>query len=178
MKNKLILTTVVSIFALSGFANAQAVVGSGTMGVTADVVGTIALQFITDGSGLPVTGTTTPSASLAFGTVQMFGATAVTNLTQTVNGITSFKISTPFDIRADLANSSSHNFTLAATLATADAIDTWTVGTADISSGAVTTIAAAAAYATNTSYTLALVIPASQAAGTITNSISFTATAN
>src|ERR1700677_3986349 len=135
MKNKLILTTVVSIFALSGFANAQAVVGSGTMGVTADVVGTIALQFITDGSGLPVTGTTTPSASLAFGTVQMYGATAVTHLTQTVTAITSFKIPPPSDFRADPPNSSSHTFPLAATPATADAIHPWTVGTADISSG-------------------------------------------
>ena len=177
MKNKLILTTVLSIFALSGVANAQ-IVGSGTMGVTAQVVGTINLTFITDAAGMPVTGTGTATASMPFGNVQMFGGAAVTGLTQTPHGVTSFTISTPIDIRADLSNSTSPNFILAAALATPDAVNVWTVGAVDISSGAVTTIAAAADYATNTPYVLALTIPATEAAGLITNSISFTATAN
>ncbi len=84
MKNKLILTTVLSIFALSGVAYGQAgTVGSGSMGVTATVVGTLNLTFITDAAGMAVTGTGTATASLAFGNVQMFGAAAVTGLTQT-----------------------------------------------------------------------------------------------
>lgn len=177
MKNKLILTTVLSIFALAGVANAQ-IVGSGTMGVTATVVGTINLTFITDAAGMPVTGTGTAAASMPFGNVQMFGGATVAGLTQTVNGVASFTIATPIDIRADLSNSASPNFTLAATLLTPDAVNVWTLGAVNISSGAVTTIAAAAAYATNTPYVLALTIPATETAGLITNTIDFTATAN
>jgi hypothetical protein len=171
MKNRLILTTVLSIFALSGVANAQ-VVGSGTMTVTATVVGTLSLTFITDPAGLTIGGTGTAAGTLAF------GATPVTNLTQTVNGTTSFTISTPVDIRADLSNTTSPNFTLAATLNTADAINHWTVGGVDISSGAITTIAAAAGYGANTPYVFAITIPATEAAGLITNIINFTATSN
>lgn len=176
MKNKLILTTVLSVFALSGVANAQ--VGSGTMGVTATVVGTLNLTFITDAAGMPVVGTGTAVASMAFGNVQMFGGAAVAGLTQTVNGVASFTIATPIDIRADLSNSPSVNYTLAATLNAADAVNVWTVGGVNISTGAITTIAATAAYATNTPYVFAITIPATETAGLITNTINFTATAN
>jgi hypothetical protein len=179
MKNKLILTTVVSIFALSGLANAAGgPVGSGSMGVTAEVVGTLNLQFIKDGSGMTVGGTTTNAGSLDFGSVQMFGASTVSNLTQTANGVQSFTISTPIDIRADVSNSASTTYLLAATLATADAINAWKVGGVDISSGAITTIAATAAYAVATPYAFALTIDRTTLAGTLSNTINFTATAN
>jgi hypothetical protein len=177
MKNKLILTTVVSIFALSGVANAQ-VSGSGTMGVTATVQGSINLTFVTDASGLAVTGTTTSVASLPFGTVQMYGGTVPTNVAKTLNGVASFLLSTPFDVRVDLANSPSTTYTLAATLSTADAINTWLIGATNISTGAPTSITATGAYATAVPYTLNLTIPASASAGLITNSMNFAATAN
>ncbi len=148
------------------------------MGVTAQVVGTINLTFITDAAGMPVTGTGTATASMPFGNVQMFGGAPVAGLTHTANGVTSFTISTPIDIRADLSNSASANFLLAATLTTVDAVNAWTVGGVDISSGAATTIAAAAAYGANTPYVFALTIPATEAAATISNIINFTATAN
>ena len=177
MTNKIILTTALSLIALSGMANAQ-VVGSGTMGVTATVVGTLNLTFITDEAGMAVTGTGTATASMPFGNVQMFGAATVAGLTQTLNGVASFTISTPIDIRADLSNSASANFLLSATLTAPDAVNAWTVGGVNISTGALTTIAAAAAYATNTPYVFAITIPANEAAGLITNTINFTATAN
>jgi hypothetical protein len=176
MKNKLILTTVLSVFALSGVANAQ--VGSGTMGVTATVQGSINLTFVTDASGLAVTGTTTSTASLPFGTVQMYGGTLPANVTKTANGVASFALSTPFDVRVDLANSPSTTYTLAATLSTADAINTWLVGAINISSGTSTTLTASGAYATAVPYTLNLTVPASAAAGLITNTMNFTATGN
>ena len=177
MANKLAFMTALTALAFSGIATAQ-VVGSGTMTVSATVVGTINLTVITDAAGLPVTGTGTAAGTLAFGNVQMFGSTPPAGMTQVVNGIASFTISSPVDIRADLSNSASPNFTLAATLTTPDAVNAWTVGAVDISTGALTTIAAAAAYATNTPYVFALTIPASETAGLITNTINFTATAN
>ena len=177
MKNKLILATVLSVFTLSGVANAQ-VSGSGTMGVTATVQGSINLTFITDASGLAVTGTTTSTASLPFGTVSMYGGTVPANVTKTVNGIVSFALATPFDVRVDLANSPSTTYTLAATLSTADAINTWLIGAVNISSGTSTTITSSGAYASAVPYTLNVSVPASAAAGLITNTMNFAATAN
>src|ERR1700726_886835 len=122
MKNRFSLTTVLFAFALSGVANAQN--GSGTLGITATVQGSINLTFVTDASGLAVTGTATSTASLPFGNVSMYSGTVPANVTKTVNGVTSFDLSTPFDVRVDLANSASTTYTLTATLATADATNT------------------------------------------------------
>src|ERR1700724_2972119 len=134
MKNKIILTSVLSAFALIGVANAQT--GSGTLGVSADVAGSINLTFVTDTSGLAVTGATPSPASLPFGGVSMYGGTVPTNVTKTVSGTTSFSLATPFDVRVDLANSASTTYTLNATLATADAVNKWFIGATDISSAA------------------------------------------
>ncbi len=173
MKNRLILTAVLSAFALIGVANAQT--GSGTLGVTATVQGSISLTFVTDTSGLAVTGTGTSTASLPFGNVSMFAGSVPANVTKTVNGTTSFALATPFDVRVDLANSASTAYTLTATLAAVDATNTWLIGATDISSGAGFALTAAGVYATAVPYTLKITVPASEAAGLITNSIGFTA---
>jgi hypothetical protein len=173
MKNKYILTSVLSIFALTGVANAQT--GSGTLGVSATVQGSINLTFVTDASGLDVTGTGTSTASLPFGNVQMYGGTVPANVTKTVNGVISFSLATPFDVRVDLANSASTTYTLTATLASADATNTWKLGAIDISAAAPHALTAAGVFATAVPYTLTVTIPASEAAGLITNSIGFTA---
>lgn len=55
MKNRFLLASVLSAFALTGVANAQT--GSGNLAVSAAVVGSINLTFVTDTSGLSVTGT-------------------------------------------------------------------------------------------------------------------------
>ena len=176
MQNKCILTGVLSVFALTGIANAQT--GSGTLGVTATVQGSINLTFVTDASGLAVTGTTTSTASLPFGTVRMYGGTVPANVTKTVHA-TTFDLSTPFDVRVDLANSASAEFTLSALLATADAVNTWLIGAIDISaSGTPSVLTVTGAYATAVPYTLKITIPASEVAGLISNSISFTAVGN
>ncbi len=164
-------------FAFIGFANAQA--GSGTMGIAATVQGSILLTFVTDTSGLAVTGTTTSAASLPFGSVQMFGGTVPSNVTKTVNGLLSFDLSTPFRVRVDLANSASATYILRALLATADPVNVWTLAASNISaSGTPTDLTATGAYASPTAYTLKIQVPATAAAGLISNSIGFTATAN
>ena len=174
MTNRFILTTVLSAFALTGVANAQT--GSGTLGVTATVAGSINLTFVTDASGLAVTGTGTSTASLSFGTVSMYGGSVPANVTKTVNGTTSFSLSTPFDVRVDLANSASTAYTLNATLSTADAINTWLLGATDISSAGPFALTAAGVYGSAVPYTLKITVPASEAtAGLISNSIGFTA---
>jgi len=173
MTNRYLLGTALSAFAFIGIANAQT--GSGTLGVTADVAGSINLTFVTDASGLAVTGTGTSTASLAFGTVSMFGGSVPTNVTKTVSGTTSFSLATPFDVKVDLANSASTTYTLTATLAAADTVNTWLLGAVDMSAGAPHALTAAGVFGTAVPYTLKLTIPASEAAGAISNSIGFTA---
>jgi hypothetical protein len=177
MKNKIILTSVLSAFALIGVANAQT--GSGTLGVTETVAGSINLTFVTDGSGLAVTGTGTSTASLPFGTMKMYGGSVASGVTKTLSGTTSFSAATPFDVRVDLANSASATYVLTALLATADATNTWLIGATDISaSGTASNLTSTGAYATDVAYTLHLTVPASEASGLITNSIGFTAVGN
>jgi hypothetical protein len=176
MKNKLILTTVLSIFAFSGAANAQAV-GSGTLGVTADVEGSLLVTLSTGTAGLAMTGTGTAAGSLPLGTVSMFGGSVPTNVTKTVNGVTGFTLSTPIAIQVDLANTTSESFNMVASLTTADPLDIWSINSIAITNTPATIITAGA-YATNTSYPFSLFVPIGQATGTITNTINFTATAN
>jgi hypothetical protein len=173
MTNRYLLATALSAFAFIGIANAQT--GSGTLGVTATVAGSISLTFVTDASGLAVTGTGTSTASLPFGTVSMYSGSVPSHVTKTVNGTASFTLSTPFDVRVDLANSASTAYTLNATLASADAINAWVIGATDISTAGPFALTAAGEYGTAVPYTLHLTIPASETAGLITNSIGFSA---
>src|ERR1700730_15848941 len=172
MKNKLILTSVLSAFALAGVASAQT--GSGTLGVTATVQGSINLTFVTDASGLAVTGTGTSTASLPLGKLSMYSGTVPANVTKTI-GATSFSLSTPFDVRVDLANSASTTYTLTATLAAADSINTWWLGAIDISAAAPHALTAAGVFGTAVPYTFKLTVPASATAGLVSNTINFTA---
>src|SRR5579863_7742569 len=174
MKNRFLLASVLSAFALTGVASAQT--GSGTLGVSADVAGSINLTFVTDGSGMAVTGTGTSTASLPFGTVSMYGGSVPTNVTKTVNGTTSFSLATPFDVRVDKANTASATYVLTALLTTADSTNVWLIGATDISaSGTASNLTSTGAYATNVPYTLHLTVPATEVAGlSILNSIGFT----
>ena len=177
MKTRLIIATALSAFALTVAANAQT--SSGTLGVTATVQGSINLTFVTDASGMAVTGSTTSTASLPMGTVRMYGGTVPTNVTKTVTGTTSFALSTPFDVRVDLANSESATYILTALLATADTANVWLIGATDISaSGTASNLTSTGAYATAVPYTLKITVPATAVGGAISNSIGFTATAN
>jgi hypothetical protein len=176
MKKRIVLSTALSAFAFIGIANAQT--GSGTLGVTETVQGSILLTFVTDASGLAVTGTGTSTASLPFGNVKMFGGSVPTNVTKTVSGTTSFSVATPFDVRVDLANSASATFILTATLATPDATNVWLIGATNVSDGGAAQLTATGAYATAVPYTLHLTVPATEAAGLISNSIGFTAVGN
>jgi hypothetical protein len=171
MNNKFLLTSVLSAFA--GVANAQT--GSGTLGVTATVQGSISLTFVTDASGLAVTGTGTSAAALPLGNVSMYSGSVPAHVTKTVTGFTSFDLSTPFGVRVDLANSISTTYTLNATLSAPDGINTWSLGATDISAGGPFALTAAGVFGTAVPYTLKIRVPASSAAGLISNSINFTA---
>jgi len=55
-----------------------------------------------------------------FGAVQAYGGSVPANVTKTVNGTTSWKLATPFDIVVEVANQTSANYTLTAALNAAE----------------------------------------------------------
>ncbi len=162
---------------LAGPALAASPTASGTLTVTATVNSSIKLIFNSDPSGVPLTGSGTNTATLAFGTIQAYGGTPATGVTITPGG-SSFTASSPFQVQVNLANSSSANYTLTGQLGTADSTNTWKVGTTTVTSASAATITSSGTYGSSTSYTLGLTIPYSEAAGSISNTIDFVATAN
>jgi hypothetical protein len=164
----------ISILVLCG-ANAQS--GTGTLGVTATMQGSLNLTFETDPSGMAVTGSTTSTASPPIGTVKIYSGTAPANVNKMM-GSGYFSLSTPIDVRVDVANSASTGYTLTATLSEADVSLGWALGGNIIASGNSSVLTTTGVYATAVPYTLNLVAPASAAAGQTANSIGFTAVGN
>jgi hypothetical protein len=68
---------------------------------------------------------------------------------------------------------------LTAQLGSADTTNTWAVGGNTVTNAAATTLTASGAYGSNTAEAIAITVPFTTSSGTlITNTISFTATAN
>jgi hypothetical protein len=179
MKTLILFTTVVSALALTGVANAQTAFGS--LAINANVQGSMSLTFSTNANGLALTGNNTAAASLPFGTVSMFSNTVPANVTKTVNGTTSFDLSTPFDICVDKSNLPSTVFTLSAQLAVTDIVNIWTltgaVGPTNISSGASFDVSSTGTYGVDLPHSLKITIPANSN-GLISNTINFTVVAH
>jgi hypothetical protein len=156
---------------------ASATSASGTMAVSVTVASSVSFVINTDASGLTLTNSGTSAVTAAFGTMSAYGGTVPTGVTRTVNAPTNWKISTPFDVVVQVANQTSSNYTLTAQLQTSDSTNTWQIGSNTITSSSAATLTATGAYGT-TVYTFALTIPFSEAAGAISNTLNFVATAN
>jgi hypothetical protein len=156
---------------------ATATSATGTVAVTATIVSSMSLTFSTDASGITLGGSGTSAATIAFGSVQAFGGSVPSGVTRTVNGSTNWKLSTPFDVAVLIANQTSANYTLTAQLQSSDAVNTWQLNSTTITSASAATLTSTGTYGT-TVYTLNLTIPFSEAAGAISNTINFVATAN
>jgi hypothetical protein len=85
-------------------------------------------------------------------------------------------VATPFDVVVQVANQTSSNYTLTAALQTTDSTNTWALGATNLTTTAAT-LTSTGAYG-STAYTFKLTIPFSAAAGAISNTLNFTATAN
>ncbi|MGA3328055.1 MAG: hypothetical protein ABSF45_26695 [Terriglobia bacterium] len=177
-----IATAAVALF-LAG-STAKAVSASGTLAVTATVTSQIYMTFDTDASGVPLTGSGSNAATLPFGSVSAFSAPPA-NVTLTLQA-TTFTISTPVDVNVRISNptATSPNCTLKAQLASADATNNWTVGGIAVTSASAATISSTLAYQTGSTTTggvseaVAIAVPYTEAATTISNTINFTATSN
>ena len=175
MKKVILLTVCAALMMISSAAVAQTT-ASGTLTVTATVNGSIQLVFNSDPAGVPLNVNGTNTATLAFGNVSAFGALAA-NIVRSV-AANSFTVSSAVDVQVNKTNSASANYTLTAKLNAADATNTWTVGGSP-SINTVQTITTTGAYASNLNFPVAITIPFTTASGTlISNSITYTATAN
>lgn len=145
----------------------------------------LTLTLQSDASGIVLGGSGTNAASMSFGSMQAFAGNAPSGVTKTV-GSTSWKISTPFDVKVTCTNLvglvpctllMSATYTLTAQLQSSDATNTWQVGGFTLSTTA-TTLTSSGTYSQATAYTFALTIPFSESPGAINNTINFVATAN
>ncbi len=178
MKKLTILTIAAAMMILmSSFASAQT--ANGTLTVNATVNSSIKLVFNSDLAGVTLTsGAGTNTATLDFGAVSAFGALGA-NITRTVIAGTSFTVSTPVDVNVTKANSASANYTMAAKLGAADAVNTWQVGGVTVTNAGFNNITLTGAYASNVAEAIAITVPFTTANGTvISNTILFQATAN
>ena len=150
---------------------------SGTLAVTATLQSSISMVFNSNAGGVTLGGAGTNAATLNFGNISAYGTLAA-NVSRSV-GASSFTVSTPFNVEVDKSNSSSPNYALTAQLASADAVNTWALNGTGITNASATTVAASGAYGSpGTAYTLALTVPMSNTAASISNTIDFVATAN
>ncbi len=160
-----------------GAASASATSSSATLAVSVTVGSSMSFVLQADASGITLTNSGTSAVTAPFGTMSAYGGTVPVGVVRTVNGTSSWKISTPFDAVIAVANQSSTSFTLTAQLASSDSTNTWQVETVTITSASASTVTSTGTYGTSV-YTLNLTIPFSETAGTISNTINFVATAN
>jgi hypothetical protein len=145
---------------------------------------TMVLQ--SDASGVTLGGSGTSAATMSLGTMQAYGGTVPTGVTRTV-GTGNWTVATPFDVKVTCTNlltflacalTLTPNYTLTAQLQSADSINTWRIGSTTLSSASPATLTSTGTYAAATAYTFSLIIPFSESAGMISNTVNLVATAN
>lgn len=162
--------------AMSSVASAQTATATGTLAVSATVQGTMSLTFKSDAAGIALGNSGTSAATMAFGTVQAFGGTTPANVTNTTLA-NAFRLDTLFDITVQKSNITSTDYNLTAQLASADANNTWSIGGVGVKSGAAAPILANGTYG-DTQLSFALTVPFTAPAGSINNTVNFTASPN
>lgn len=149
---------------------------SGTLTVTGTVASSISVTFENDGAGVAMTGAGSNTSTLGFGTVSAFGTIATAGVTRTV-GASDFTVSSPFGVKVIKANSSSANYTLAAALGSADATNTWTIDSLDLTTSS-QSVGTSYGYGSAVAHTVYLKVPFSASTGAISKVLNFTATSN
>jgi hypothetical protein len=156
--------------------SAHATTATGTVTVTATTVASVSLTFVTDGAGITLVNSGTAAATINFGSVQAYGGSVPAGVTKQINGTTSWSLSTPIDVVVQVANQTSSDYTLTAALQTSDGTNVWQFGSTSLTTSAAT-LTSSGSYG-STAFTFTLTIPFSETAGSISNTVNFTATAN
>jgi hypothetical protein len=142
---------------------------------------TLTLKFISDPSGISLSGSGTSSASLSFGSVQAFGGTLPTGVAKSV-AANSWTLSTPIDVQVqkgalDILDVLSTSYTLTARLQAADVQNTWKLHSVTLST-TTATIVSTGVYGGTAAHSFSLTVPFSASAGAISNTINITVIAN
>ena len=142
---------------------------------------TLNIAFVSDPGGITLSGSGTSSASLSFSSVQAFGGTVPTGVIKNV-GANNWSLSTPIDVQVqkgllDTTDLLSTSYTMTARLQSADLQNTWKLNSTTLST-TLATVTSSGAYTSIVAYTFSLTIPFSTSAGTISNTINITVTAN
>ncbi len=175
MKNVLRTILVVAVLIMPVLASAQT--ASGTLQVQATIQSSISMLFNSNAGGVTLGNAGTNAATLNFGNISAYGALSA-GVTRSL-GANNFTVSTPFNLVVQQANGASANYTLAAQLANPDATNTWALSGTAVTNAPAPPLTATGAYGNpGTVYTLQLTVPMASAAGLISNTIDFTATAN
>jgi hypothetical protein len=135
----------------------------------------VTLAFVSDPSGISLAGSGSSAVSMSFGTVQAFGGTVPSGVTNSRAG-NSWTLSTTIDVEVRQIGILSSSYTLTARMQVADLQNTWKLKAVSLSTTS-TTITTTGAYGT-TPDSFSLTVPFSASAGTINNTIDITATAN
>jgi len=139
----------------------------------------LTLIFRSDATGISLGGTGTSAATMNFGNVRAYGGVVPAGVTKSINGTTSWTLSTPIDVKVTKSGlGTSANYTMTAQLQTSGLTYTWKLGPATLTSAFPATVTAAGVYSARTAYTFSLTIPFSAAAGTVNNTLDIIVTAN
>jgi hypothetical protein len=166
-------TVLGSVHALvPAWATAQTV----NLTVSATVQSSISLTFENEAAGVSLTGAGTSAATLAFGNVSAYGTISTSGVTRTL-GASDFTVGSPFGANVSKANTSSASYTLQVALASADTTNTWKVNATSLTTSN-QTLGSAYAYGGAIAHAVYLTVPFSAAAGAVSRTLNFTATAN
>lgn len=139
----------------------------------------LTLTFSSDASGILLGGSGTSSSAMAFGSVHAYGGVVPGGVTKSVNGTTSWTLSTPIDVRVTKTGLGfSANYTMTAQLQTSGLAYTWKLGAATLTNAFPATVTAAGAYGSKAPYTFSLTIPFSASAGAVSNTLDIIVVAN
>lgn len=181
MKKSLVLTAV-ALLSLGTVASASGTSTGGTLQLTGDVEGSIALQIRTSDVN-PITlssGANTKDAGATIAAVSYYGTadnTSVSGFTKTSDS-TNIILTGNFDVQVDQANTGTTSYTLTAALQGSDTL-TWTLDGTTLSTSDSAPLSVTAAYGARATQTLVIKVPTDHASGTsaISNTIVLTAVA-
>ena len=182
MKKTLVLTAAV-VLSFGAIANASNPGTGGTLALTGEVDGSIALQIKTSDSG-PITlasGANTAAATASIAAVSYYGTADNSSVSGFVKSHDSSNIilTGNFDVQVDKANITSTDYTLTAKMSSATDGLSWSLGGQTLG-GSDATVSSTDSYATPVTHALVIKVPTSSGASTtlINNTIDLTATAN
>ncbi len=158
---------------LAGATAAQAQDATGTLAVSFTVASSFQLVVNQAPGGVALTGGGTSAASADLGTVSYYGGCTTAGVTCT-QAPPNLSVTTTFAVRVDSASSSSANYRLDASLAAADATNTWRVNTVTLSTTA-QTVRASSAYGTDVIQNLEILVPNTAPTGAVSNTINLLA---